>query len=146
MIHEVSLLSEILQFISIVLSEFSNVFKSIELTDGANGDEGAIGIIRSKELSLMMKYAKHGMGHGHFDRLGFILYNGADEVIQDYSAARWVNIEHKDGGGYLKENNTWAKQTVAHNTLVVNQTSQFNGQVDEAEKTSGTPYYFNAKG
>lgn len=121
------------------------VFSSMELTDGANGDEGAIGIIRSKDLTLMMKYAKHGMGHGHFDRLGFLLYNGADEVIQDYGAARWVNIDHKDGGGYLKENNTWAKQTVAHNTLVVNKTSQFKGKTDDADKTSGTAYYFNAK-
>jgi len=121
------------------------VFSSMELTDGANGDEGAIGIIRSKNLTLMMKYAKHGMGHGHFDRLGFLLYNGADEVIQDYGAARWVNIDHKDGGGYLKENTTWAKQTVAHNTLVVNKTSQFKGKTDDADKTSGTAYYFNAK-
>ncbi|MBK7652984.1 MAG: alginate lyase family protein [Flammeovirgaceae bacterium] len=121
------------------------IFNSMELTDGANGDEGAIGIIRSKDLTLMMKYTKHGMGHGHFDRLSFLLYNGADEVIQDYGAARWVNIEHKDGGGYLKENNTWAKQTVAHNTLVVNKTSQFMGKVDDADKTSGTAYYFNAK-
>lgn len=121
------------------------IFNSMELTDGANGDEGAIGIIRSKDLTLMMKYTKHGMGHGHFDRLSFLLYNGADEVIQDYGAARWVNIEHKDGGGYLKENNTWAKQTVAHNTLVVNKASQFKGKVDDADKTSGTAYYFNAK-
>ena len=68
--------------------------RSMELRDGAKGDEGAIGILRKGDLTLMMKYAKHGMGHGHFDRLGFLLYNGADEVIQDYGSARWVNIEH----------------------------------------------------
>ncbi len=119
-------------------------YKSMELSDGANGDEGAIGIIRSDDLTLVMKYAKHGMGHGHFDRLGFLLYNGADEVIQDYGAARWVNIEHKDGGGYLKENNSWAKQTVAHNTLVIDKDSHFDGRVRDADKTSGTPYYFMA--
>ncbi len=119
-------------------------YKSMELRDGANGDEGAIGIIRTNDLTLVMKYAKHGMGHGHFDRLGFLLYNGADEVIQDYGAARWVNIEHKDGGGYLKENNSWAKQTVAHNTLVIDKDSHFDGSVRDADKTSGTPYYFMA--
>lgn len=117
-------------------------YKSTELSDGAKGDEGAIGILRSKDLTLMMKYAKHGMGHGHFDRLGFLLYNGADEVIQDYGSARWVNIEHKDGGGYLKENTSWAKQTIAHNTLVVDKDSHFDGKVNMAEETSGTPYYF----
>ncbi|MEO9869161.1 heparinase II/III domain-containing protein [Ekhidna sp.] len=119
-------------------------FESQELTDGANGDEGAIGILRSSDLTLMMKYAKHGMGHGHFDRLGFLLYDGEKEVIQDYGSARWVNIEHKDGGGYLKENKSWAKQTVAHNTLVVDKDSHFDGNVEAAEKSSGTPYYFSS--
>jgi len=117
-------------------------YKSIELTDGAKGDEGAIGILRKGELTLMMKYAKHGMGHGHFDQLGFLLYNGPDEVIQDYGSARWVNIEHKDGGGYLKENTSWAKQTLAHNTLVVNKDSHFDGNVKAADKVAGTPYLF----
>ncbi|MEQ8580486.1 MAG: heparinase II/III family protein [Marinoscillum sp.] len=117
---------------------------SIELSDGANGDEGAIGILRGGDLTLVMKYAKHGMGHGHFDRLGFMLYDETGEVIQDYGSARWVNIEHKDGGGYLKENHSWAKETVAHNALVVNKDSHFDGNVKEADKTSGTPYYFVA--
>ncbi len=119
-------------------------FTSLELTDGANGGEGAIGILRKDGLTLMMKYAKHGMGHGHFDRLGFLLYDEEKEVIQDYGSARWVNIEHKDGGGYLKENTSWAKQTVAHNTLVVDKDSHFDGDVKEADKTSATPYYFLA--
>lgn len=117
-------------------------FSSMILSDGPNGDEGAISILRKDDLTLVMKYAKHGMGHGHFDRLGFLLYDGAAEVIQDYGAARWVNIDHKDGGGYLKENNSWAKQTIAHNTLVVDKDSHFDGKVAEADKTSGIPYYF----
>lgn len=119
-------------------------YKSIELRDGADGTEGAIGILRSKSLTLVMKYAKHGMGHGHFDRLGFLLYDEKGEVIQDYGSARWVNIEHKDGGGYLKENHSWAKETIAHNTLVVNKDSHFDGKVDEAEKSSGVPYFFSS--
>ena len=117
-------------------------YKSIQLADGADGDEGAIGILREEDITLVMKYAKHGMGHGHFDRLGFLLYDETGEVIQDYGSARWVNIEHKDGGGYLKENKSWAKQTIAHNTLTVNKKSQFGGSVRKADKTSGSPYYF----
>lgn len=119
-------------------------YKSLELRDGANGDEGAIGILRSKDITLVMKYAKHGMGHGHFDRLGFLLYDENGEVIQDYGSARWVNIEHKDGGGYLKENHSWAKETVAHNTLVVNKDSHFDHNVKAADKSPGTPYYFDS--
>lgn len=117
-------------------------FKSMEISDGANGDEGAVGILRSDDVTLVMKYAKHGMGHGHFDRLGFLLYDETGEVIQDYGAARWVNIEHKDGGGYLKENHSWAKETVAHNTLVINKDSHFDRNVKEADQAPGTPYYF----
>jgi len=117
-------------------------FKSMEITDGAAGDEGAIGIIRADDLTLVMKYAKHGMGHGHFDRLGFLLYDETGEVIQDYGSARWVNIEHKDGGGYLKENKSWAKETIAHNTLVIDKDSHFDGSVKEADRTHGTPYSF----
>ena len=118
-------------------------YKSMQLSDGANGDEGAIGILRKEDLTLMMKYAKHGMGHGHFDRLGFLLYDGEGEVIQDYGSARWVNIDHKDGGGYLKENHSWAKESVAHNTLVVNKDSHFDRNVKQADQASGTPYYFH---
>ncbi|MEM9897338.1 MAG: heparinase II/III family protein, partial [Bacteroidota bacterium] len=117
-------------------------YESVELKDGANGDEGAIGILRADHLIAVMKYAKHGMGHGHFDRLGFLLYDKSGEVIQDYGAARWVNIEHKNGGGYLKENHSWAKETVAHNTLVVNKDSHFDHNVRRADKTAGTPYFF----
>jgi len=117
-------------------------YRSLELTDGAMGDEGAIGIIRADGLTLVMKYAKHGMGHGHFDRLGFLLYDELGEVIQDYGSARWVNIEHKDGGGYLKENHSWAKETVAHNTLVVNKDSHFDHNVKAADQFAGTPYCF----
>lgn len=122
---------------------------SVLLRDGANGDEGALGILRSSttdnELSLVMKYTKHGMGHGHFDKLSFLYYHNDQEVFQDYGAARWVNIEQKDGGGYLKENKTWAKQTIAHNTLVINNKSQYNGKVLDANPYHSDPYLFSNK-
>ncbi len=122
------------------------VKRSIQLKDGANGDEGAIGVLRSKqskeELTLVMKYTKHGMGHGHFDKLSFLMYKYGQEIFQDYGAARWVNIEQKEGGVYLKENNTWAKQTIAHNTVVVNQTTQFKGNVQSADEHHPAPYLF----
>ena len=51
------------------------------------------------------------------------------KLLQDYGLARFVNIEQKGGGNYLKENKTWAKQTIAHNTITQNETSHFNGEV-----------------
>ena len=38
------------------------------------------------------------MGHGHFDRLSFTYYDNNKEIIQDYGAARFLNIEPKNGG------------------------------------------------
>lgn len=117
------------------------------LFDGKNGDEGAVSILRNKgnnaEITLLMKYAKHGMGHGHFDRLGFLLFEEGEEVFQDYGSARWVNIKHKDGGGYLRENKTWAKQSIAHNTVVLNRVSHFKGSVAKGDLSHGQHVLFD---
>jgi hypothetical protein len=126
------------------------VKKSIELTDGQNGEQGGVGIIRagkpSDELCLVMKYGSQGMGHGHFDKLSFSMYDKGKEVLQDYGAARFVNIDQKYGGAYLPENTTWAKQSVAHNTLVVNETSHFKGDFETGNKYHSDSYFFNASG
>lgn len=124
--------------------------RSIEFRDGAEGNKGGVGILRSKdltggELCLVMKYSAQGMGHGHFDKLSYSLYNEKGEVIQDYGAARWVNIDQKGGGRYLKENNTWAKQSVAHNTLVVNKISHYEGDVEKGEANQSERFFFNAE-
>lgn len=124
---------------------------SIEYKDGAKGTKGGVGILRTstnpnKELCLVMKYSAQGMGHGHFDKLSYSLYDEVGEVLQDYGAARWVNIDQKGGGRYLPENETWAKQTIAHNTLVINEKSDYNGDIKIAENFSPDSYYFNGDG
>jgi len=120
--------------------------KSIELRDGKDGTTGALGILRTEkneeEIALVFKYTSQGLGHGHFDKLSYAVYQGATEVLQDYGAARWVNIDQKAGGRYLKENKTWAKQTIAHNALVVDQTSHFNGKYEQANEHYSEPVYF----
>jgi len=125
--------------------------KSIAYKDGADGKQGGVGILRTStavdnELCLVMKYSEQGMGHGHFDKLSYSLYDETGEVMQDYGAARWVNIDQKGGGRYLKENNTWAKQSIAHNTLVINETSHYNGDIRIGEKHHPDLYYFNGEG
>lgn len=119
------------------------VKKSIELRDGQMGDEGAIGILRSDNLELVFKYAAQGLSHGHYDKLAFSLYNAGQEVFQDYGLARFVNIEQKGGGNYLKENTTWAKQSIAHNTLVQDETSHFNGDYEIGSQHHSERYLFN---
>ncbi|CAM3647755.1 heparinase II/III family protein [Litorimonas haliclonae] len=109
-------------------------YKTMRLRDGENGTEGALDIIRASsdpnDLSLVVKNTSQGLGHGHFDKLGFLLYDAGHEVIRDYGAARFLNVEAKYGGHYLAENNSFAKQTIAHNTLVVDETSHFEGDTE----------------
>ena len=118
--------------------------KSIELSDGANGDEGAVGILRSGNLEVVHKYTAHGLSHGHYDKLSFALFEDGKEVVQDYGMSRYVNIEQKGGGNYLKENTTWAKQSIAHNTLVQNEVSHFQGNYDIGSKHHSETYIFNS--
>ncbi len=120
------------------------------IRDGGKGDEGGLGIIRSgsneDQQCLLMKAASQGMGHGHFDRLNMLYYNNNGEVFYDYGASRFINIESKRGGHYLPENNSWAKQTVAHNTVIVDQQSHFQAKVSEAEKYHPNLIYFGKDG
>lgn len=109
--------------------------KSEVFSDGKNGDLGGLGILRNaSNQEVLFKFGSQGMGHGHFDKLSYSFYDNGEEVIQDYGMARFVNIEQKGGGGYLKENTTFAKQTIAHNTVAVNEQSHSLGDPDEAEK------------
>ncbi|MFY0625226.1 MAG: heparinase II/III family protein [Reichenbachiella sp.] len=116
--------------------------QSTNLKDGANGDKGGLTILRAPtdNLELVFKYSTQGMGHGHYDKLSFLLNDGADEIIQDYGTVRYVNIDQKKGGGYLKENKTFGKQTVGHNTIVVNEKTQYMGNIDVAN--ANQPYYY----
>lgn len=105
-------------------------FRSVLLSDGPDGTRGALAIIRAGEedgQALVQKATAMGMGHGHFDKLNWLFYDNGRTVVTDYGAARFLNIEAKAGGVYLPENASWAKTTVAHNTLVVNERSQFGG-------------------
>lgn len=106
-------------------------YKSMRLTDGADGTEGALDIIRASsdpnDSVIVMKNTSQGLGHGHFDKMGFIFYDQGHEILTDYGAARFLNIEAKFGGHYLAENNRFAKQTIAHNALTIDETSHFNG-------------------
>jgi hypothetical protein len=118
--------------------------KSINLSDGPDGTQGGVGILRNDDLELVFKYAAQGSSHGHYDKLSYSLYERAEEVIQDYGLARFVNIEQKGGGNYLKENKTWAKQTIAHNTITQNETSHFNGEYEIGSQYHPDLHYFSS--
>lgn len=112
-------------------------YNSIENTDGSNGKQGGLDILRlgkGQDLSsLIFKYTSHGLSHGHFDKLNINLFDAGKEILQDYGSARFVGVEQKYGGRYLPENGKYAVQTIAHNTLVVDETSHFKGEEKIAE-------------
>ena len=106
------------------------VKNSVNLSDGPEGKQGGVAVLRygNEDLTSVFKYAAQGLSHGHYDKLSFSLYAQGDEVLQDYGLSRFVNIGQKGGGNYLKENKTWAKTTIAHNVLSVNQEMHFGGK------------------
>lgn len=113
-------------------------YRSSIYRDGAQGTEGALAVFRSSaepgHEALIAKYTSQGLGHGHFDKLGWAFYDNNHEIVTDYGAARFLNIATKLGGGYLKENKTWANQSVAHNVLVVDEKSHFKGNYKTGNK------------
>ena len=121
------------------------VKQSINLSDGAEGDEGGVAVLRygDEDLAVVFKYAAQGLSHGHFDKLSFSLYDRGDEVIQDYGLVRFVNIGQKGGGNYLKENQSWAKQTIAHNSLTQDQTSYFKGKYEIGSQHHSELHFFD---
>ncbi|KAA3656465.1 MAG: chondroitin lyase [Calditrichaeota bacterium] len=125
-------------------------WKSVEFTDGHDGKQGGLGILRSgtgeKQTMALMKYGTHGLGHGHFDKLHFSLFDQGSQVVFDYGFSRWINMEPKFGGRYLPENDSYAKQTIAHNTVTVDQKSQNFGNRKEADKVAAERHFFHAGG
>jgi hypothetical protein len=122
-------------------------FRSMQLRDGPDGDLGNLVFLRqggANGQALVMKNTQQGQGHGHFDRLGMLFYDNGQAVVRDYGAARFLNVEVKGGGGYLDENDSWAMQTVAHNSLVVGEASQFGADWRVGEEHPTTPLFFEA--
>lgn len=121
-------------------------YRSILLRDGHDGRSGALAILRGGGApghpTLVFKATAQGMGHGHFDKLNWLYYDNGREIVGDYGAARFLNVEQKDGGRYLEENTSWAKQTVAHNTLVVDGRSHFDGDPGAAERRHPERLFF----
>ncbi len=120
--------------------------KSINLSDGPDGEQGGVAVLRYglEDLTLVFKYAAQGLSHGHYDKLSYSLFEQGDEVLQDYGMARFVNIEQKGGGNYLPENTTWAKQTIAHNTITRDATSHFGGKYDIGSRHHSELHFFDA--
>jgi hypothetical protein len=65
-------------------------------------------------LTVIAKFGEHGGGHGHNDKLGFILYDGDRTLGIDPATQLYGLPIHRE----------WDKMTVAHNTVGVDETAQ----------------------
>lgn len=123
---------------------------SVELNEGPTGNNGAQGFIRMQDKTgdvsqLVMNYGQHGMGHGNFDTLGITFFNRGQEVLREYGFCRWVNVEPKFGGRYLDENKSYARQTIAHNAVTIDEQCQNGFDVDRADSVHGLPHFFKVE-
>jgi len=136
-------------------AEVSNFnWGSLSLTDGPEGECGGVTILRHRDAQAddsmaLLWYGQHGsdaklhsaLDHGHFDGLHLSLFNNNQEFINDYGYGRWVNIEPKFGGRYIPENKSYCKQTIAHNTVVIDQVSQNQGTTAIAQQHNGEKHF-----
>ena len=82
------------------------------LRSGATGAEGADRHIPENYIAL--DYGPHGGGHGHPDKLGFVLYGKGQLLAEDPGCIAYGNPAHAG----------WFRQTLSHNTVVVDGKSQ----------------------
>ena len=130
---------------------------SLFVTDGPKGEKGGVGILRHRDAQdddtmALIWFGQHGsdhqyhaaLDHGHYDGLHLSVFNRGNEVLNDYGFGRWVNVEPKFGGRYIPENKSYCKQTVAHNTVTVDQKTQNNFNTALAESKFGQKQFFVA--
>ena len=65
-------------------------------------------------VCAFLDYGPHGGGHGHFDKLNLMLYADGREWMPDPGRLTYSHREYR----------TWAKHTVAHNTVALGGRSQ----------------------
>ena len=66
------------------------------------------------DLTEVIKFGPHGAGHGHFDKLGEVIYAHGGMMSVDPGTQFYGVASH----------DTWDRSTVAHNTVVVDERSQ----------------------
>lgn len=93
-------------------------------------------------MCVLMSYGKYGTGHDHPDKLHISVYGAGKIIMPDAGSLGYGNKEHL----------TWANQTIAHNTVTVDEVAQYPQgtrdsiwAADNAEKPSvGRLIFFHA--
>ncbi len=92
---------------------FGAIFDRIPPAGSAALTDAGLAVLRQGEgraaVSAMLVYGQHGGAHGHFDKLTLLLYANEREWLPDIGRLSYSVPEYE----------TWAKTTVAHNTVVI---------------------------
>jgi len=89
-------------------------------------DDAGLVALRAGEACVFVDYGPHGGEHGHPDKLNIMLYALGRELILDPGRITYSVPEYK----------TWARTTVAHNTVVIDEHDQ--------EPTTGELWWFGS--
>ncbi len=88
------------------------------VTDSLVFDASGYAVVRGGTESdpwyLALDYGPHGGWHGHFDKLGFVFF----------ARGKMLGIDPGSHSYALSLHDTWDRSTLAHNTLVVDETDQ----------------------
>jgi hypothetical protein len=95
--------------------------------------------------TIAVKFGAHGGGHGHYDKLNFVSFaHGRSQAVDPGTQSYAYKTHH-----------TWDKVTVAHNTVVLDETTQAEatgrllewhpGEVASAVRVDAGPVYKNAR-
>jgi hypothetical protein len=76
-------------------------------------------ILRSTNAYVLLDYGPHGGTHGHYDKLNLVLFGTGTEGKADELGGEPVFHRYED-----PLHGQWTKQTVAHNTMTVDEQSQ----------------------
>ena len=66
---------------------------------------------------LLLDYGRHGGAHGHFDKLNIIMYAQGQPWVLDAGSSPHYSV-------YTEEHEGWHRQTIAHNTVLIDEQSQ----------------------
>lgn len=88
-------------------------------------ENSGIGILRSGDKSVVLKYGPHGGGHGHPDKLSISIHNGKEELVTDLGTSAYGVPDYMQ----------WYRKTLAHSTVTVDAKDQ--------EKTTGALINFS---
>ncbi len=97
-----------------------------------NFTSSGVAVLRRNNTYLLLKYGPHGSGHGHFDKLNFILAEDSTWLSPDLGTTKY-GLPIYEG---------WFKQTLSHNTILVDQKRQKEaaGQLSAFNPETSIPY------